>query len=167
MLASAKAGDADAFYRPTLLEEDELSTVSTIQHPGNQLCYSVTPEAQLCGPKGAAPRYNRPSGVIASLACRFSKMPCIGYYDDFGVVVLNPLVHSAFATFANFGGCLDIILGLYGSCLEFLVAAIFKRDLSDTLARMSLLRKRAKKFSAASDGRGSGGGQPLRLPLKR
>ena len=50
------------------------------------------------------------SRVIATLACRFLRIPYGAHYDNFGIVVPKPPVHAAVGSFARFNGLLHITL---------------------------------------------------------
>ena len=87
-LATAKADRAHAHRQLPLLEKDELSVVVSLQRPGHQLLYRFAPTTKLFGSAAAASHYAFLFRSIDSLDCRFLKIPCVEYYDDFGVLVL-------------------------------------------------------------------------------
>ena len=65
------------------------------------------------------------------MACRFLKIPCVGYYDDYEVVPPRELVYAALDAFAIFNNCLEVALGDgksdAGHRIELFGAAAFSR----------------------------------------
>ena len=48
--------------------------------------------------------------MIASLACRALKLPCVGYYDDFAIVAPRILIDKALEAFTTLNDLLLVIL---------------------------------------------------------
>ena len=67
--------------------------------------------------------------MIASLACRALKLPCVGYYDDFAIVTPRILIDKALEAPAKLNDFLLIILekkkSEAGRVLEFLGITIY------------------------------------------
>ena len=147
----AKAGHADAYKQLPVTTKDELAAAVTLKDLAGGKWYGFIPRTQLFGSAAAALRYNCLSRVIASLACRILEIPCVGYYDDFGVILPECLVKDGLAVFTSFNKALMIISkdskSEYGTLLEFLGLTIsFRNDGSPTLASLSLPRKKYKNL---------------------
>ena len=64
-----------------------MAAIVTLSHPTDGPRYGFSPRAQVFGAAAAAPHYNCVSRVIGSLACRISKIPCVGFW---GILALSP-----------------------------------------------------------------------------
>ena len=109
------------------------------------------PKSQLFGSAAAVLHYNCLSRVIASLACRILKLPCVGYYDDFLIVATRTLIDKALEAFTMLNDLLLVILkkkkSEAGSEIEFLGVAIsLLPSYEETLASLRLSEDRAKKL---------------------
>ena len=150
-LALAKADHADAYKQLPVTTKDELAAAVTLKDPVDGQWYGFIPRTQLFGSTAAALHYNCLSRVIASLACRMLKIPCVGYYDDFGIILPGRLVKDGLGIFASFNQALMIISkdskSEFGILLEFLGLAIsFRNDGSSTLASLSLPPEKIHKL---------------------
>ena len=94
-LVVAMADRADAYKQLPATTEDELTAVVTSRHPVGGMRYGFIPHTQPFGSTAAVLHYICLSRVIASLTCRALKVPCIGYYDDFGMVLPECLAEMA------------------------------------------------------------------------
>ena len=106
----AKADHVDASKQFRLAEEGELSTVATLQNPRDQRLCGWKPKAQLSGSTVAVLRNNFLSRVIATLACRFLKITCVGFLGDSGIEAPWPQWRVALDFFASFNELLHITL---------------------------------------------------------
>ena len=150
-LAMAKADRADAYKQLPVTTEDELAAVVTLKDLVDGQWYGFIPRTQLFGSTAAVLHYNCLSRVIASLACRILKIPCVGYYDDFGLILPECLVKDGLGIFTSFNRALLIILkdskSEFGTLLEFLGLTIsFRNDGSPTLASLSLSHEKIQKL---------------------
>ena len=139
----AKADHADAYKQLPVATKDELAAVVTLKDLVDGQWYGFIPRTQLFGSTAAVLHYNCLSRVIASLACRILKIPCVGYYDDFGIILPECLIKDGLGIFTSFNRALMIILkdskSEFGTLLEFSGLAIsFRNDGSATLASLSL-----------------------------
>ena len=94
-LAMAKAGHADAYKQLPVTTKNELAAAATLRRPVDGEWYGFIPHTQLFGSTAAALHYNCLSRAIASLTCRMLKIPCIGCYDDFGIISPECLIKNA------------------------------------------------------------------------
>ena len=150
-LAMAKADHADAYKQLPATTEDELAAAVTLKNPAGGQWYGFVPHTQLFGSTAAALHYNCLSRVVASLACRVLKIPCVGYYDDFGLISPECLIKDALGIFTSFNKALLIILkdskSEFGTLLEFLGLTIsFRNDGSPVLASLSLSPEKNSKL---------------------
>ena len=150
-LAIAKADHADAYKQLPVATKDELAAVVTLKDLVDGRWYGFIPRTQLFGSTAAVLHYNCLSRVIASLACRILKIPCVGYYDDFGIILPECLVKDGLSVFTSFNKALRIILkdskSEFGTLLEFLGLTIsFWNDGSPTLASLSLSQEKIRKL---------------------
>ena len=67
-----------------ILGEGRISATVTLRRPTQHAWCGFHPKTRLFGSTAAGLRYNCLSRVLAGLVCRFLKMPCVGYYDDYG-----------------------------------------------------------------------------------
>ena len=147
----AKADHADACRQLPLKAGDELTAVVTLQSPEDEKWYGFIPKTQLFGTAAAVLHYNCLSRVIASLACRALKLPCVGYYDDFAIVAPRILIDKALEAFTKLNDLLLIILkkkkSEAGRVLEFLGATIhFAISYDETIASLQLSKSRIQKL---------------------
>ena len=147
----AKADHADAYKQLPVTTKDELAAVVTLKDLVGGQWYGFIPRTQLFGSTAAVLHYNCLSRVIASLACRILKIPCVGYYDDFGIILPECLIKDGLGIFTSFNKALMIILkdskSEFGALLEFLGLAIsFRNDGSPTLASLSLSQEKIQKL---------------------
>ena len=150
-LAMAKADRADAYKQLPVTTQDELTAVVTLKDLVDGRWYGFIPRTQLFGSTAAVLHYNCLSRIIASLACRILKIPCVGYYDDFGIILPECLVRDGLGFFTSFNRALLIILkdskSEFGTLLEFLGLTIsFRNDGSPTLASLSLSQEKVRKL---------------------
>ena len=150
-LAMAKADHADAYKQLPVTTKDELAAVVTLKDLVDGNWYGFIPRTQLFGSTAAVLHYNCLSRVIASLACRILKIPCVGYYDDFGIILPVCLVKDGLDIFTSFNKALFIILkdkkSEFGTFLEFLGLIIsFRNDGSPILASLSLSPEKIRKL---------------------
>ena len=136
---SKERGDADAFQQLPVTTNDELAAAATLKRPVDGEWYGFIPHTQLFGSTAAVLHYNCLSRVIASLTCRALKIPRIGYYDDFGIILPECSIKDALDIFTSFNKVLLIILkgnkSEYGALLEFLGLLIsFRNDGGPILA---------------------------------
>ena len=108
-VALAKADRADAYKQLPLLRENEPGAVVTLRNPSDGLLYGLIPRSQLFGSAAAVLHYDCLSRVIASLTRSALKIPCVGYYDDFGIVLPECSIKTALNVFASFNKALFII----------------------------------------------------------
>ena len=130
---------------------DELAAVVTLKDPVGGEWYGFIPHTQLFGSTAAALRYNCLSRVIASLACRISEIPRIGYYDDFRIVLPEGLITDALDIPTSFKKALMIILkenkSEYGALLEFSGLVIsFRNGEGPILASLSLSQGKGQRL---------------------
>ena len=126
---------------------DELAAAVTLKDPVDGQWYGFIPRTQLFGSTAAALHYNCLSRVIASLACRVLKIPCVGYYDDFGLILPECLIKDVLGIFTSFNKALMIISkdkkSEYGALLEFLGLTISLRgNGSPIMASLSLSQEK-------------------------
>ena len=106
---------------------------------------------QLSGSTAAALHYKCLSRVTASLTCRVLKIPRIGYYGDFGIILPESLMKNAFGVFASFNKALIIISkekkSGYGALTEFLGMVIrFRNDGGSVLASLPLAEEKIQEL---------------------
>ena len=94
------ADHADA-YKQLIREENELAAAATLNTPSGEQWYGFIPRTQFLGPAAAVLHYNCFSRATASLARRVLRMPCVSYFDDFGIIAPSCLVDPALAAFAE------------------------------------------------------------------
>ena len=104
-LALARADPADAYRQLQFSEAGVLVAAVTLPCPRDGRRYDFIPRTQLFGSAAAVPFYNCLSRVVASPACRYLIIPCIGFRDDFGIVAPKALLHLAFRSPAMLRGC--------------------------------------------------------------
>ena len=147
----AKADHADAYKQLPLKKEDELTAVATLQSPEDEKCYGFIPKTQLFGSAAAVLRYNCLSRVIASLACRVLKLPCVGYCGDFAIAAPRILINEALEASTKLNDLLLIILkkkkSEAGRVLEFLWITIhFAISYGEAIASLQLSKSRIQKL---------------------
>ena len=143
----AKADHADAYNQLPLKKEEELTAVVTLQSPEYNKWYGFMPKTQLFDSTAAALHYKCLSRVIAPLARRVLKLPCVGYYDDFAIVTPRILIDKALEAFTKLNDLLLIILKKRESeterALEFLgIAVHFAIFYNETIASLQLSKCR-------------------------
>ena len=149
-LAMAKADHADAYKQLPLKAEDEQAAVVTLQSPEDGKWYGFIPKTQLFGSTAAVLHYNCLSRVIASLACRILKLPCVGYYDDFAIIAPRLIINKALEAFTMLDDLLLILLkknkSESGRILEFLGITIhFAVGFGETIATLQFPEERIRK----------------------
>ena len=108
-LAMAKADHGDLYKQLPAATKDELAAAATLRHPTDGMWYGFIPHTQLFGPAAAVLHYNCLSRVIASLTRSALKIPCVGDYDDFGIVLPECLIKTALNISTSFNKALFII----------------------------------------------------------
>ena len=157
--AIATADQADAYSQLPLLKKGVLTAAVTLNRPTEDVWGGRFPKTQLLGPTAAESRYDCSS---EALVCRFLKIPCVGYYDDYGMVLPGQLFVAAVAAFECFNDCLGIILkvGKFDACrkTEFLgLTATFPSDGGLVRAEPPLATGRVRKLVKPSlQSRGAG-----------
>ena len=97
-----KADDESDYKRlPMGQEHRKLATVST-RNPDKGERVGFRPNAVLSGAVGACVRYDRPTRVHSVLFNRIFGPPFIGYFGDFGALVLSGLSPIALRTSGRF-----------------------------------------------------------------
>ena len=149
--AMAKAGRADAYKQLPMEELDELAAAITLKQPRKKKRFGFIPKTQLFGSAAAVLRYNCLSRVLASLACRYLNLPCVGYYDDFAIVAPKLVIDKALQAFTTLRDELFAILkkskSEAGPNLELLGLAIhFEEGYEDAIATLELAPTRIEKL---------------------
>ena len=83
--------------------------MATLQNPIDAVAYGFVPGALSFGPRAAVLHHNCLSCVIAVPAWRYLAIPCIGYYDDFGIHAPRDLAELALRAFTKFNDGLVIM----------------------------------------------------------
>ena len=87
-----------------------------------------------------------------TLLCRLPKIPCVGYYHDYGTVPPGQLVSAALDAFPRSNNCLGIILKTgksdAGTKIEFLgLTAAFPIEGGLTIGELSLAPGKVRKLA--------------------
>lgn len=107
-LATAKADHADAYEQLPLKEEGQPTAVATFQIPAITARYGFIPRTLLFGSTAAVLHYICLSRLLASPVCPFLGIPCVGYYDDYGMRLPYRLADAALGAFTSFNDCLEV-----------------------------------------------------------
>ena len=152
-LAMLKAVDAHAYKQLPLGKAYELSAFAPLRNPMGEIKYSLAPRTQLFGSAGAVLCYTCSPRVMAVLTCEYLKIPCVGYYDDFGIVAPRAMAKLALLTFTNFYDEPFLILkrnkSEADSNLDFSKLTISSRDeVKEVIASLALSKERIDRFIA-------------------
>ena len=152
-LAMAKADHRDAYKQLPVRDDHKMFAVVTLKEPDSGEMRGFVPQTQLFGATAAVLHYNTVSRVMASLAVRWLKIPCLGYFDDFGIITTEMTVHEALNAFTKMNHILGFELKIeksdWGTVLEFLgVTITFYVVRSGCVALLSLSHDRVQKLSS-------------------
>ena len=151
-LAMTKVDYAEARNRLRLSGKDGLVAAVTLRSTPDGLRCGFVPRTQLFGSPAAILPCASLSWVIASLVCRFSEIPCVGYPDDSAISDPRPLAFTALRTLTAFNDEIAILLkkrtSEADSLLEFLGLAVSLRgDCEDVITSSALSKGRVQKIA--------------------
>ena len=151
-LAMAKADHRDAYKQLPVKEDHKMLAVVTLKEPDTGEMRGFIPQTQLFGATAAVLHYNTVSRVMASLAVRWLKIPCMGYFDDFGIITTERAIREALDAFTKMNHILGFELKIeksdWGTVLEFLgVTITFYVVSSGCEAQLSISSERVKKLT--------------------
>ena len=111
------------------------------------MVYGFVPGAQSFGSRAAVLHHNCLSCVGAVLALRYPEIPCIGYYDDFGIVAPRDSAEQALRTFTRFNDGLVVmpkkdLSEADSPHVMCALAASCRRECGEVIASLSLSRER-------------------------
>ena len=104
-----EAGHADACEQLPLLEKGQLTAGATIKRPSRNAWYGFIPETQPCGSTADGLQYDCSSRVLATIVCWILKIPCAGYYGDYGAATPEQPGFAASDALTRFSDCVEII----------------------------------------------------------
>ena len=151
-LAMAKADHRDAYKQLPVKEDHKMLAVVTLKEPDTGEMRGFIPQTQLFGATAAVLHYNTVSRVMASLAARWLKIPCMGYFDDFGIITTERAIREALDAFTKMNHILGFELKIeksdWGTVLEFLgVTITFYVVSSGCEAQLSISSERVQKLT--------------------
>ena len=150
-LAMAKADHRDAYKQLPVRKDQECFAIVTLRDPTSGKLRGFIPKTQLFGATAAVLNYNTVSRVMATIAVRWLGMPCMGYFDDFGIITTESTIKEALQAFTTLNQILGFELKVekseFGTRIEFLgVTVDFRMIKEECEAQLSLSHERVQKM---------------------